>query len=139
MIRARTLVLAVSLAVVALTMPAFFRSTESLAQPALREPHVVSFRVQLVPNEIAVVGTVPEGRRLLLKDFMRARIGFSEHLEIFADETIVAEIPPSYTNNGDVINAHLSAGIVIEGGQRLGVRQSSLSVPTFVTIAGVLE
>lgn len=139
MIRARTLVLAVSLSVVALTTPAFFRSAESLAQPALREPHVLSFRVQLVPNEIAFVGAVPEGRRLLLKDFMRARIGIAEHLEIFAGETIVAEIPPSFTNNGDVINAHLSAGIVIEGGQRLGVRQSSLSVPAFVTIAGVLE
>ncbi len=106
------------------------------------ESRDVSFFVPQVTDEAngTVVGTVPPGRTLVLRDFLFPSFGFS--LDILADGEIVATIPfhkdagSSFTNMF-IDTVHLSGGIVIEGGKEVAVR-AGRSQPS-LTVTGVLK
>jgi len=108
--------------------------SDARAQAVGREPRVVTYVVQLLPGSATTaLGTVPAGRRLILKDFM-GRPNRTDVLRVFADGVLVAVIPA--VDSGSTVDAHLSAGIAIEGGQEVGLADASGAE---YTIAGVLE
>lgn len=92
--------------------------------------------------------TVPEGRRLLIRDITSwpfqndfvqlGPVGFS----ISADHEVKAYVPPRPVDISGVyvaIDEHFLSGVVVEGGQQLVIAGGRVNGPVAITICGTLE
>lgn len=93
------------------------------------EPRAVSFYVELQEGAPHVVGTVPVGRRLVLKDFI---MGETRNIRILVDGKRVASMRPPTDGTS------LCSGVVIEGGE-LSVELVQGFGTFELTVCGVLE
>lgn len=110
---------------------------------------LVSYRVEVLGSgQPAVLGIVPEDRRLVIRDITSSRIGGSGVLSIAirADAVTLADVTArmSFRSAPDEwqggFDAHFESGLVIPGGEELSLLHSESSVGRFfVTVAGVLE
>ncbi len=131
----------VALAIVGAAFVLRFSSREASAGSADRF-QVVNVRAEVpLDRTIAIVGAVPTGRRFVLRDIVSGQTGHS--LDLLADGVVIAEIQQSGEFNGvSWVHEHFEAGIVIDGGQELGLRSNfcCVSGPTLpVILCGLLE
>ncbi len=100
---------------------------------------VVQFRVEVATLPLPV-GTLPRGKRLVLKDFLSSPLTSANDaravvLEVCADGEVVAEIPVDPMSG--CLNTHLTGGIVIRGSRELALRLTAGSGA--ITVSGILE
>lgn len=109
----------------------------------------MSFQVSVSPGEVARVGSVPDGVRLVLKDFLSgpAPVGDAPvaeiKLEVLADDTAIADIPPilEHDRDGHLVywfNTHFTSGLLVRGPASVAIRHGGTEAIR-VTIGGHFE
>ncbi|MBI1852622.1 MAG: hypothetical protein HYR85_19945 [Planctomycetes bacterium] len=114
-------------------------SSSEVAAAGTTAPRTFSVQIPSVGIDPVVIGTVPAGRRLVLKDFTGG-----QSLSVSTIEVLVDGVPYTYVratadgNGNTVLHEHFTAGIVVEGGHQISLRTPAASIPT-VLVAGVVE
>jgi hypothetical protein len=131
-----TIILAIAIVAAAVILRS--GSTE-VAAAGTTSPRTFSVQLPVVGTDSVVVGTVPAGRHLVLKDFTASPSQFVGTLQVLVDGEVHANVFAVSDGTGfTTLLAHFTAGIVIEGGHQVAVRTPTSAMGS-VVVAGVLE